>query len=450
MKRNLIKKMVVNILWIVIILHLYVLSVNAQETWTLQQCIDSAVVNNKNLQINRNLVTVNELKQKEVKGNLYPRINLSADYKYFIDLPYQFMPQSAFGGSEGLFKETQFGVPHNINATLQFQIPVYNPQLNGAVQSSKIAGEMSRLQLRKTEEQVFTDVSNLYYNAQILQHQIMFTDSNLANTNKLLLNMQLLNEQLMVTETDVNKIKLQKEQLQTRRELLASNLDQVIYALKLVMGISFERRISIEQQINYEPTNGYLSNETSDIQIASVQNRLLTSELGTLKKTYLPTVSFFGSYGQTGFGYDEKPNDFLKFHPASFAGIQVAVPIFNGSVTRQKIKQKNIEIQNSQLNIQMVTDQNKMLIDNATQRKIVLQRTIANTTSQTELAGMVYRQTLLQQQQGIASLTEVLMADNALREAQQANLSAIVDYLKADLELKIITGNISLKNKSAK
>jgi len=38
------------------------------------------------------------------------------------------------------------------------------------------------------------------------------------------------------------------------------------------------------------------------------------------------------------------------------------------------------------------------------------------------------------------------LADNALREAQQAYLTSMVDYLKADLELKKLTGNISINN----
>lgn len=445
MKRDFIKKLATNLLWIAILLQLNVLSVKSQEIWTLQQYIDSAVVNNKNLQINRNLVTVNELKQKEVKGNLYPRINLSADYKYSIDLPYQFMPQSAFGGPEGLFKETQFGVPHNINATLQFQMPVYNPQLNGAVQSSKIAGEMSLLQLQKTEEQLVFDITNLYYNAQILQHQVLLTESNLKNTEKLLDNMQLLYGQLMVTGNDVSKIKLQKEQLLTRRESLISTLEQVMNALKFSTGIPFEKQISVEKQINYTESEVYNLSTVSDIQMAATQSKLLATELKTLKNAYLPTVSLLGSYSQTGFGYDEKPNDFLKFHPASFAGIQIAVPLFNGTVSKQKIRQKNIEIENSRLNTELVSDQNKMLIENATRKKIVSQQSIVNTSSQIVLAESVYNQTVLQQQQGIAGITEVLMADNALRESQQANLSAIIDYLKADLELKKLTGNISLK-----
>jgi len=45
-----------------------------------------------------------------------------------------------------------------------------------------------------------------------------------------------------------------------------------------------------------------------------------------------------------------------------------------------------------------------------------------------------------------ATLTDILLADNAVREAQTSNLSAIIEYLKADLELKKLSGNMSLKN----
>jgi len=39
------------------------------------------------------------------------------------------------------------------------------------------------------------------------------------------------------------------------------------------------------------------------------------------------------------------------------------------------------------------------------------------------------------------------MADNALRDVQQQYLSAIIEYLKADLELKKLTGNFkTIKN----
>lgn len=73
------------------------------------------------------------------------------------------------------------------------------------------------------------------------------------------------------------------------------------------------------------------------------------------------------------------------------------------------------------------------------------QETVENTLEQISLAQTVYEQTRLQQNEGLANLTNVLLADNALREAQQNYLSTVVDYLKADLELKKLTGNMSIK-----
>ena len=371
---------------------------------------------------------------------------MNADYKYFAELPYQLMPQSAFGGPEGMYKEVQMGVPHNMSANIQVAMPLYNSQIYGAIQTTKIASGLNHLQYKKTEEQVYFEISNLYYNAQILVHQQQFIEGNLGNTEKLLETLELLHSQLMIKKSDVSKVALQKEQLQTQLELVKSNLDQVMNALKFSMGISIQQNVEIETEILHQSDAEYSLNQPIDLEIALAQNKLLSSELSTLKNSRLPSVSLYGSYGQSGFGYDEKPNDFLKFYPVSFAGLQLSVPIFNGTVTKRKINQKKIEIQNSELQMNNVAEQNNMLIENATRKRFVTQQTIENTTNQIDLAKTVYDEMVLQQKQGTSSLTEILLADNALREAQQNQLTAIIYYLKSDLELKKLTGNISIKN----
>lgn len=418
------------------------------QTWSLQQCIDTAQIHNKNLQISRNNRAISSQKQKEAISNLIPKVNVVGDYKYFNDLPTQLMPLSTFNpmAPEGQFKEAQFGVPHNMSASIQVAMPLYNPQIYGGIRTSKIAAELTELQYKKTEEQVYFDISNLYYNAQILQQQLIFIDSNIVNTTKLLENMQLLHQQLMIKATDVDKVELQKKQLTTQREVIANNLEQVLNALKFSMGIPISQTLEIETNIQFKKSSNYSYVPTVDLELTTMQNRLLTSELKTLKFSRLPSVSLYGSYGQTGFGYDKKPNDFLKFFPTSFVGVQLAYPLFNGSITYRKINQKKIELQNNELQISLVTEQNNMLIENANRRRTVTQKTIENTLSQINLATTVYEQTILQQKEGTANLTDVLLADNTLREAQQSYLSAIVEYLKADLELKKLTGNILLKN----
>lgn len=416
------------------------------QTWSLEQCIDTAQTYNKTLQISKNNKTISDQKHLEAKANLIPKININAEYKYYNDLPTQLMPQSAFGGPEGVYKDTQFGVPHNINSSIQMSVPLYNPQIYGAIKTTKIASELSELQVQKTEEQLYYDISNLYYNAQILIHQKAFADSNLVNTNRLLNNLKLLKEQLMVKGTDVSKVQLQADQLVMQQQLIQSNYEQVVNALKFSMGLSLEKEIQIEAEIKYESLSDYRNHSTLDMQITSTYNRILNSDLKTLKNSRLPSVSLYGAYGTTGFGYTEKPNDFLDFYPLSFAGIQIAYPLFNGTVTLKKIKQKNIEIKNNELQLSLVEDQNSMQLKNARNQMLISVATIETSSSQIQLAQSIYDQSILQQKEGLATLSDVLLADSSLREAQQAYLTAIINYLKADLELKKLSGNISVKN----
>ena len=417
------------------------------QTWTLQQCIDTAQVLNKNLQMSRNNIAIGEQREKEAKANLIPKITANADYKYFTNLPYQLLPVNAFNSAlpEGEYRAMQFGVPHNINANLQLSMPLYNPQIYGVIQTTKIASELTDLQYKKTEEQIYFEISNLYYNAQILLHQKAFIDSNLINAERLLKNIQLLNEQLLAKGTDVSKVKLQVSQLTTQKETIKSKYEQVLNALKFAMGISIEQNLQIEPNIQYQNSNEYTPVSTLDIRIIKTQNRLLSSEINTLNNSrYLPSLNLVGMYGTTGFGYNGQPASFLDFYPIGFAGVQLSYPLFNGTVTLRKINQKTLELRNHDLQFGMLSEQNNMQVENAKLQREVTKKTVETTTEQIQLAQTIYEQTVLQQKQGTASLTDILLAENALREAQQTYLTAIIDYLKADLELKKLTGNISI------
>ena len=255
--------------------------------------------------------------------------------------------------------------------------------------------------------------------------------------------MELLKEQLLAKGTDVSKVKLQAEQLNTQRENVHNKYISILNALKLNIGIPLERNITVVSDIEQQT---FIENSTVnvlDLKIIQTQNKLLNSELSTLNKSrFLPSLNLIVSYGTTGFGYDKTPNDFLKFYPIGFAGLQLTYPLFNGTVTQRKINQKKLEISNNELQAQLISDKNKMEIENATRQRNTAQQTVINTENQIALAQSIYEQTILQQKQGTATLTDVLLADNALREAQQNYLSTVVDYLKADLELKKLTGTI--------
>jgi OMF family outer membrane factor len=177
--------------------------------------------------------------------------------------------------------------------------------------------------------------------------------------------------------------------------------------------------------------------------LVKTQNRFIKNELRTIRNSKLPSLSLFGTYGTMGYGYDKVPNDFLKFYPIGFGGVQLNFPLLNGTVTQRKINQKKIDLKNSELQQLLVIEQNNMLVENAKLQRESVANSVETNLSQIQLAKSIYDQTVLQQKQGIANLTDVLLADNSLRESQQNYLSAVIEYLKSDLELKKLTGNIS-------
>jgi OMF family outer membrane factor len=434
----------VNIHTVVLVLGVYLpIGLFAQEnTWSLDQCIDSALVYNKNLQINRNSISIAEEKNRETKANLIPKVMLNADYKYFTNLPYQLLPLSVFGGPDGQFKEAQFGVPHNINANLQLSMPLYNSQIFGGIKMTETAIELQELQQQKSEEQIVFEITNIYYNLQLIQKQKEFLDSNKTNAEKLLSTMKLLQEQLLAKGTDVSKVELQLAQLETQIATVNSKREQLLAALKFAMGLSDLTPIQIDSDIQAHQVNEYTARPYLDSQLSETKNKLVQNELTMLKNSRLPTLALFGTYGYTGYGYDRKPNNFLNFYPIGFAGIQLNYTLFNGTVTQRKIKQKNLDLDNSRLQMELVNDKNNLEVKNAKLQRSAASNSMETTQKQMLWAKSIYDQTLFQQKNGTANLTDVLLADNALREAQQNYLSSTIDYLKADLELKKATNNL--------
>ena len=413
------------------------------QAMSLGQCVETALLNNKSLLVGRNILGLNELRQQEAKSNLLPKATASADYKYFTNLPFQLMPLSTFNPTapEGQFKEAQFGVPHNLGANVQLAMPLYNPQIKAGIKGVEIATEMGGLQVEKSEEQVIFEVTNLYYNAQILQHQILFVDSNLVNVQRLLNNMQLLRQQGLAKGTDVSKIQLQQAQLQSQRSQLDGRMAQVLNGLNFFMGKDLNSSLSIPKDIEQESRADYPVSPSVDARMVQVQNHLLLNELDLLRKSKLPTVSIVANYGLTGFGYFKQPDPFFKVFPIGFIGAQASYPIWNRT-THYKIAQKEVEVTGNRLQSEQVQAQYDLQITNAILQKNTAQGNIPATQQQIILASSVFQQTLVQQQQGMATIADILLADNALREAQTNYLNALVEYLKADLELKKASGSI--------
>ena len=417
---------------LLMVLTILIFTTNSEaQNWSLKQCIDTALVHNKTLKIAQGDIEIANERNKEAKGGLVPKLYGNVDYRYYTDLPYQLLPASVFGGPAGVYKEAQFGVPHNLNANLTLDMPLYNPQAIGAIAVSKRAKELNQIQFQQTEEQVVFDVSNV------------FIKNGLSNSEKLLSNIQLLYSQQMAKGTDVDKIKLQQSQLNTQLSKANAQCQQILNLLKLQLGIAPSRPIIIEETfITSSEAVKYTTKPTSDILLFNTKEQLLKSELKTLKLSHLPSFSLYGTYGTTGFGNYSGTNDFFKTYPIGFAGVKMSWMIFSGTTLEYKVFQKREEIKQNTTRLELLNDKQNVQIENAQMQFEVASSNLLNSKSQLTLAETIYSKTLIQQKEGVASLTDVLLSDNTQKEAQQNYLSALVDVMKADLELKKVSGNI--------
>ncbi len=93
----------------------------------------------------------------------------------------------------------------------------------------------------------------------------------------------------------------------------------------------------------------------------------------------------------------------------------------------------------------MLNDKNNVDRTNISYQLAVAEKNLKMINQQIRLAQTIYSKTLLQQKEGIATLTDVLLADNAVREAQQNYINALVALRRAELEYKKLTGNLLIK-----
>jgi len=83
---------------------LLLMYVSAQtQTLSLNQYVDTALIYNRNIRLAQQDGLIANEKNREAKSTLLPKLTGFADYRYYTDLPYQIMPQEAFGGPEGTY-----------------------------------------------------------------------------------------------------------------------------------------------------------------------------------------------------------------------------------------------------------------------------------------------------------------------------------------------------------
>jgi len=408
---------------------------------SLQECIDLALAHDQRSRSADIDLRMAEARVDEQQANLLPKVRGVADMRHYVDLPYQLLPASFFGGPEGVYREIQFGTPNNITLNVQAQLPLVDVGSWEGIHVAREAERMAGMQRERSREEVVLELSNAYYNAQVLQARRTFLDSNLLSTEAMLRNVELLHAQLLARGTDVDRLRLQRDQLRTQRERVVAQHEQVMDLLRLMMGLPPDAPLATEPASAPVQQTQATPKATAGLRIAEQGVLLRQAEIRLLKRSRLPSLHGYGLYGNTGFGPIGSESRY-DLYPVSYFGATLQVPLFNGTVITQKVRQKELELERAGLMRDAVADREGLEQRRATRDEALALRTLTDAEAQLALAERIRRSTLLQHTEGLATLTDLVLADQAVREGQQLYIDALVQLRKAQLELARLNGTL--------
>lgn len=417
----------------------------AQQKVTLSDALTFALQNNAKIRKARLDIEGGRYKVEEVRSQALPQLTGTSGLTYNPIIGQQVVD---FGGQVQTLK---FGQKWNSNAGVQLSQQLFNQQVFTGLQAARSSEEYYSLTAQLSEEQIIELVANNYYQVLVNRQQLNVVDNNLKNVKvieKIISNQY---QNGLAKKIDVDRIKVNLTNLETQREQTINGITQLENQLKFSMGMSVTNPIFLPETELTEVTQLpkftdtiALSNRT-EIKLLNNQQKLLALQRKAYVAEYYPTLALSGNYtysSQSGsFDFLSSNSSAIGFG-SSAVGLTLRLPIFNGFLTRSKIRQADVNIKKADVDRLETTNALNMAYENA---KIQLRNSLNTITAQkrnVELAQEIYQSTQNNYNNGLASLTDLLDTETSLTQAQNSYTQALLNYKVAEIQLIKSNGNI--------
>ncbi|MCJ0742206.1 TolC family protein [Pedobacter montanisoli] len=413
----------------------------AQQPLTLKDALNYALDNNSNIKKALLDIDKGKYKTEEVRAQALPQISGNTGLTYN-----PIIGQIVFGN-----QAIKLGKTWNSQAGVQLQQQLFNQQVFTGLQAAKSSEAYYALNSQLTQEQVIEQVANNYYQILVNRLQLSVIDTNIKNVKVVekIINNQYSNG--LARKIDVDRISVNLTNLNTSRTEILNAITLLENQLKLSMGMPVATPISLPEKELTEvtalpvlPDTLNLANRT-EFKLLDVQKRLLTLQRKAYVAEYYPSLALSANYTYASqsdsFDFLRSSKDAIGFG-SSAIGVTLHVPIFNGFLTRSKVRQADIDLKQADEDIVLTKNSLNFAYENA---KIQLRNSINTIKSQkknAELAKEIYTSTQNNYNNGLASLTDLLDTENALTQAQNSYTQALLNYKIAEIQLIKAKGDI--------
>lgn len=221
------------------------------------------------------------------------------------------------------------------------------------------------------------------------------------------------------------------------------NLDLALIDLKNLAGIPVDTEIKIVGSLDSYPelpkTNDIdaILKKRPDYNAMLWEERLRRTDVSAQKSAYFPSLA-----AVAGYGYSAQSNDFkLEEENNSWTvGLVLSVPIFQGGETRAKVRQANVRLEKSQLQLARFRDNTEKEIQSVRLRLNEAYERIASAKASLETADKAFSIAEKTSKVGLATQLELKDARVAKDQATVGYYSAVFEYLAAWYDWQRVSG----------
>ena len=417
----------------------------AQETkvLTLKDAITFALENKADAKKAKLDVENSEYQIQEVRSRALPQISANGSLNVNPILQLNALPGDFFG-APGTTILAPLGQKWNSVAGVTLNQAIYDQSVFIGLKAAKSTREFYQINAQLTEEQVVEKVANAYYQVYVTRQNLNVLDNNLKNTTKVKDIIKGQFENGLAKKIDLDRTLVRISNINTQRQQTLNAVQLQENALKFLMGMPLETKISIPET-EFEVTATALSAQMPDATkrteylLLKKNEQLLEYQKKSVQAAYYPTLSLTGSYNYIGQGPEmpwfKKPADGVYWSDFAAIGLNLNVPIFTGFGTRAKVRQAENKLQSIKVDL----EETKLALDFEYENaKTQIDNSIISINNQKEnakLAQEVLTNTNNNYIQGLASLTDLLDAENEWVVAQNNYTTALLDYKLAEIQL---------------
>ncbi len=369
---------------------------SAQNVWTLEQCIDTALMNNRNIKQKQISKKTNEIAYQQAKLDLLPNLNASASQGFsfgrslMADNTYQNTnsSQTSYGFSSGITLFDGLRMKYNIDARMA-ELKVSEAELEKIKQDIIISVSTAYLQVLMNKELLLIANDQLKLSQTKIEQRKALVEAGKIAEGELF--------ELLAQESKENMNKIKAEQTLKYSMLeLAQILE--LQSFENMDVIVPENLMSTQMElINIQNVFENAITHRPEIKSAEFSLDKSMRDVKIAKSAYYPNLNFGVNVGG---GYYNSVSVPLSTN----LGFNLSVPIFNKFETKNQVKTAQLNVEN-----------NKLYVENA---KMELRKNIQQAYHNALAAKARWEAALVSVQSG----TEAYRFVNQKYEADKANV----------------------------